>query len=113
MTAAYLVIYEGKPEDPDAFLHYYVEHHLPLIWRWPKIRSVELELRADAADAWAEPSDVFMIARFVFDSLADLQAALDSDARRVARNDRDHFPVFNGNRYHQAVEILDVPRSSG
>jgi uncharacterized protein (TIGR02118 family) len=110
MSVAYLVIYEGEPEDRAAFLRYYTDHHLPLIWTWPKIRKAELELRAEAADAWANPSDIFMIARFTFDTLADLQAALDSDARQQAKSDRERFPVFNGTRTHQAVEIIDVPR---
>jgi uncharacterized protein (TIGR02118 family) len=78
MSAAYLVIYEGEPEDPRAFIDYYVEHHLPIIWTWPKIRTIELELGRDGQDPSSTTGGVFMVARFLFDSLEDLRVALRS-----------------------------------
>ena len=47
MSAAYLVIYEGRPEDPEAFLKYYVEKHAPLVWAFPRIRRVEIQRGVD------------------------------------------------------------------
>jgi uncharacterized protein (TIGR02118 family) len=113
MSSAYLVIYEGKPEDPQAFLDYYVEHHLPIIWTWPKIRAIELELSQDGQDPSSTTGGVFMVARFLFDSLEDLRAALRSPGRERARADRDNLPTFNGTVRHQAVEIQEVPRRDG
>ncbi len=108
MSVAYLVIYEGKPDDPDAFVDYYINHHLPIIWTWPKIRSVEVDLSAEGKDAMANPSDVFMIARFTFDTMADLNAALSSPERLLAREDSYNFPAFQGTISHQAVRVIDV-----
>ncbi|MCI0575201.1 MAG: EthD family reductase [Chloroflexi bacterium] len=105
MSVAYLVIYEGEPQDREAFLRYYVEQHLPIIWTWPKIRRVEVELGVEAGDPLANPAGVFMIARFSFDSLEDLRAALQSPQRQHAREDSRHFPPFHGAMRHQAVGI--------
>ena len=112
MSAAYLVIYEGQPENREAFLHYYIEEHLPIIWTWPKVRQVEVAMGEEGGDALANPSGVFMIARFLFDNLEDLRAALQSPQRLHAREDSANFPPFQGNVYHQAVSIIDVPRQT-
>ena len=80
MSFAYLVIYQGRPEDPEAFLRYYIAHHLPIVWTFPNIRKVEVERGVDGGD-------VFMIARFTFDSLADLKTAIHSPQREAARRD--------------------------
>lgn len=110
MRAAYLVIYEGRPEDPDEFLRYYVEHHVPIIWTWPRIRGVELQLGAPSGDRVVSVGEIFMIARFCFANLADLRAALASEGREQARADRRNFPPFSGTVTHQAVELREVAR---
>ncbi len=104
MSFAYLVIYEGQPEDPEAFLKYYIAHHLPIVWTFPNIRKVEVERGVDGGA-------VFMIARFTFDNLADLKAAIHSPQREAARRDMANFPPFTGTIHRQAVEIL--PQSRG
>lgn len=101
MSAAVLVIYDGKPEDPERFLRYYVDVHVPLVWAFPKIRAVQIERTVEG--------DVFMVARFLFDTAADAKAALDSPARAVARADRDNFPPFEGTVRHQIVEVHEIP----
>ena len=101
MSYAYLVIYEVQPEDPDAFLRYYVEKHLPIVWTFPKIRRVEIERGVDGGD-------FFMIARFTFDTLENLRMAITSKEREVARADMQNFPAYNGCVRRQAVEILEV-----
>jgi len=111
MSVAYLVIYEGSPEDPDAFIDYYINQHLPIIWTWPQIRTVEVDLSTEGGDALANPTDVFMIARFIFDTIDDLNAALVSPERRLAREDSHNFPPFQGKVCHQAVRIIDVPNN--
>ena len=103
MSFAYLVIYQGQPQDPEAFLKYYLEHHIPIVWTFPKVRTVEVERGVDGGD-------VFMIGRFTFDSLADLNAAIHSPEREVARQDMKNFPPFTGTIHRQAVEILTLPR---
>ena len=105
MRFAYLVIYKGTSEDPNAFLRYYIDVHLPLVWTFPKIRAVQVERGVDSGD-------IFMVARFLFDTLEDLRAAITSEQRERARADSREFilPKFKGTVHHQAVEILDIPR---
>ena len=102
MSYAYLVIYEGKPDNAEEFLRYYIEYHLPIVWTFPKIRRVEVERGVDGGD-------FFMIARFTFDTLEDLNVAICSPEREKARADMANFPPFEGTIRRQAVEILEVP----
>src|SRR5438094_190144 len=101
MSAAVLVVYDGKPEDPERFLRYYIEQHLPLVWKFPKIRAAQVERVVQG--------DIFMVARFLFDSPADAETALQSPERERARADRANFPPFRGTVRHQIVEILEIP----
>ncbi len=103
MSFANLVIYKGKPQDPEAFLKYYLEHHVPLVWAFPRIRKIEVERGID-------DSDIFLIARLIFDSLEDLRAAMTSEARDRARRDMQNFPPFEGTVLRQVVEILEPSR---
>ncbi|MGD8227440.1 MAG: EthD family reductase [Desulfobacteraceae bacterium] len=105
MSVAFLVIYEGQPEDPEAFLHYYVEKHVPLVWKFPKIRRIEIERGVDGGD-------FFMITRLTFDAIEDLHVAIHSKERERARADMKNFPPFNGRVRRQAVEIMDMPRQA-
>jgi uncharacterized protein (TIGR02118 family) len=104
MSVAYLVIYEGKPADPEAFLRYYVEKHVPIVWTFPRIRRVELERGVDGGD-------FFMITRLTFDSIEDLRLAVQSKERERAREDMKNFPPFSGNVRRQAVELLEMHRA--
>lgn len=101
MSAAYLVLYEGTSPDPDAFVDYYVGHHCPIIWMWPGIRGVEVH-RGDGS------GDYLLIARFMFDSMEELQTAITSGQRARARADMAQFPPFEGVVHHQAVEVLET-----
>jgi uncharacterized protein (TIGR02118 family) len=104
VSAAVLVVYDGSPDDPERFLRYYVDHHVPIVWTFPGIRGVQVDRTVEG--------DIFMVARFMFDSVAEARAALDSPERARARADRDNFPRFQGTVRHQIVEVLDVPRGS-
>ncbi len=103
MSAAYLVIYEGRPEDPEAFLRYYIEKHVPILWTFPRIRGVEVQRGVDGGD-------FFIIARMTFDSIEDLRRATQSEERERAREDMKKFPPFKGVVRRQAVEILEMHR---
>jgi uncharacterized protein (TIGR02118 family) len=103
VSAAYLIIYEGRPEDPEAFLNYYVEKHVPLVWSFPRIRRIEIERGVD-------DGDFFLITRLSFDSIEDLRAAITSSERERAREDMKNFPPFGGTVRRQAVEVLEMVR---
>ncbi len=103
MSVAYLVIYEGQPENADEFLRYYIEQHLPIVWTFPKIRGIEVERGVDGGD-------FFMITRLTFDTIQDLRIAINSEQRERARADMKNFPPFNGTVRRQAVEIMEISR---
>jgi uncharacterized protein (TIGR02118 family) len=103
VSVAYLVIYEGKPEDPEAFLRYYIEKHVPLVWAFPKIRGVEVQRGVDGGD-------FFLITRLTFDSIEDLRMAVQSEERERAREDMKNFPPFSGSVRRQAVELMEMRR---
>jgi uncharacterized protein (TIGR02118 family) len=103
MSAVYLVIYEGRPEDPGAFLKYYMEKHVPLVWAFPRIRRIEIQRGVDGGD-------FFLITQLTFDSIEDLRIAITSSERERAREDMKHFPAFRGTVRRQAVEVLEVVR---
>ena len=101
MSHAYLIIYEVQPEDPEAFLQYYLEKHLPIVWTFPKIRRIQIERGVDGGD-------FFMITRLIFDSLEDLRIAITSKERERARADMQKFPPYQGRVRHQTVEIMEI-----
>ena len=101
MGFAYLVIYEGRPESPEDFLRYYLEKHIPIVWTFPRIRGIEIELGVD-------DGDFFMITRLLFDTLEDLRIAINSEQRAKAREDMKNFPPFQGAVRRQAVEIMEI-----
>ena len=101
-----MVIYEVTPENPEAFLQYYVNKHIPIVWTFPKIRRVEVERGVDGGD-------FFMIARFTFDTLEDLRRAIASKERDRARADMQNFPAYTGRVRRQAVEIMEIGSNNG
>ena len=103
MSYAYVISYEGQFDDPEAFVDYYVNHHLPIVWTFPKIRRIEVDRGVDG-------DPFFMSARLVFDTLEDLRAALESPQREKARADLANFPHFEGANPRHTAEVLDVPR---
>jgi uncharacterized protein (TIGR02118 family) len=103
MSVAFLVIYEGQPEDPDEFFRYYLEKHVPIVWTFPKIRRIEIDRGVDGGD-------FFMITRLTFDTIEDLRVAINSRERERARADMKNFPPFEGTVRRQAVEITEMPR---
>lgn len=101
MKAAYLVMYRGEPEDPEAFLDYYLHRHVPLVWEFPGIRDVQLLLGRDGGEH-------FLITRLLFDDLEALRAAITSPQRARARADMKGFPAFRGTVHWQVVEVMDT-----
>lgn len=105
MKAAYLVIYEGTPHDPQAWVRYYLDQHLPLVWRFPGVAGIEVHLGRDT-------DEIFMITRLLFDDLAQLRTAITSRERLAARRDMDDnlLPRFDGHVRHQATELVAVAK---
>ena len=100
MTAAYLVIYEGEPDDPAEFARYYEAVHLPLLWGFPAIRGVEMHLRHDGPGP-------FLVTRLLFDSVDELLGAVEGPHRPVTRRDMEEniLPHFTGTVRHVVTEV--------
>ena len=109
MTTSYFVRYEGEAESLDAFLDYYRRHHVPILARFPGIRRIVLHTPVAWQDPFPVKPDRFaVIAQMVFDSVDDLNRALQSEARAEARGDFAYFPPFQGSVYHQAAASEEV-----
>jgi uncharacterized protein (TIGR02118 family) len=82
MTATLMALYR-RPEGDEAlatFRRRYAAEHLPLIRQTPGLRSMHV---ARVTEAWGQ-SDLYMVARMVFDDRAALDAALASEPMRAA-----------------------------
>ena len=92
------VMYVGQPSDPPAFDAYYWGTHLPTVRKWPRIRRITL--------AKGGPGEEFyQVADLLFDSRADLDAALASPERKVSADDVKRFPEFRGQIKRQIFDV--------
>jgi uncharacterized protein (TIGR02118 family) len=110
MTVSYFVRYEI--EAGEDFVRHYRERHVPILARWPGMRRVVLHRPVP----WTDPCPVnaaatFLIAQLEFDSQADLDRALESGERLLARKDFQDFPPHEGKVFHQAMRQEEVYRS--
>ena len=86
--AARLIVLYSQPEDPAAFDAHYRDVHTPLVRQYPNLRGILLT-RTDGV-AGRQP-DFYLMAEMRFDSRADLEAALGSDAGRESGRDLRNF----------------------
>ena len=101
---SYFVRYRGSSSDTEAFQAHYETRHAAILREFPNIRSLVLHRPA----AWTDPFPVrrgesMLLAQMKFDSSAELDAALRSEARRLARDDFHRFPPFEGDVSHEAM----------
>ena len=85
--AKVLVMY-NPPADPAAFDRYYFGTHVPLARRIPKVRGVKFNSGAVSALSGNAP---YLICEIEFDSMADLQAALQSPEGQTTAADVANF----------------------
>lgn len=101
---SYFVGYRGSLTDPQAFRTYYETRHAAILRQFPGIRSLVLHGPATWTDPFpVRPGQSMLLAQMQFDSAADLNAALRSEARKRARDDFQHFPLFDGDVTHEAM----------
>jgi uncharacterized protein (TIGR02118 family) len=101
---SYFVRYRGAADDSDAFYAYYERQHAALLRQLPTIRSLVLHRPCPVADPFpVHHGDTFLLAQMQFDTAGDLDAALGSHARRLAREDFQLFPPFRGEVTHEAM----------
>lgn len=105
VMVSYWVRYRGKAADPAAFVAYYEKTHSPILRRFPGIRALSLHTPVDFRDPFqVHGGDTMLLAQMSFDSPAELNLALASEARKVARDDFQRFPDFQGDVTHEALE---------
>jgi len=110
---SYLVSYEGAAEDLNAWLHHYITRHPAIMARFPGIREIEVCTRIDWSGFLPWPRvDCMLRNKVVFDSAADLTAALNSPVRQEMRADYGSFPPFTGpvSHYPMATRLLEPAR---
>ena len=83
-----LIALYDAPADPDAFDAHYRDVHAPIIERYPNLRALRLSSPQGVA---GQAAPWYLMAEMVFDTDADLQAALSSDAGRESARDLRNF----------------------
>ncbi|MBV9811773.1 MAG: hypothetical protein JO326_03420 [Acetobacteraceae bacterium] len=113
LPCTYLVAYEGRAADLNAWLGHYIAHHPPIMARFPGIRAIAIYTRLDWCSALpATRGDAFQRNKVVFDDAESLQAALNSAVRDEMRADFHRFPPFDGRNTHYAMHTtLVTPRA--
>jgi uncharacterized protein (TIGR02118 family) len=104
MSVSYFVRYEGRAPNLEAFLSYYRQHHVPILGSMPGLERIVLHAPVESRDPFPVTPDCFLfIVQMIFGSREDLDRALESGARALAREDARNFPPFEGTVYHQAA----------
>jgi uncharacterized protein (TIGR02118 family) len=87
-VAARLIVLYRTPDDPAAFDAHYRDVHTPIVQRYPNLRGMRL-IRTDGVAG--RPPDFYLMAEMAFDSRADLDAALGSEAGIESGRDLRNF----------------------
>jgi len=87
-VAVRLIALYAAPEDPAAFDAHYRDTHAPIVRRYPGLRDLRL-IRTDGVSGRAPA--FYLIAEMAFDSRADLDAALASEAGVESGKDLRNF----------------------
>jgi uncharacterized protein (TIGR02118 family) len=83
-----LVVLYNTPEDPDAFEAHYRDVHTPIVSRYPNLRDMRLSRLGGVGGR--EPA-YYLMAEMIFDSAADLDEALSSEAGAASAKDLRNF----------------------
>lgn len=108
-VCTYLVAYEGKAEDQDAWHAHYLAHHPPLMARLPGIRQLEIYTPVQwlCPPGWRR-ARCMQRNKVAFDSAEALSAALNSPVRKEMRADFHALPAFEGRitHYPMATQVI-------
>jgi uncharacterized protein (TIGR02118 family) len=83
-----LVALYNAPDDPAAFDAHYRDVHAAIVARYPGLRDVRLTTPAGVG---GRPAPFHLMAEMSFDSMADLEAALSSEAGLESAKDLRNF----------------------
>jgi uncharacterized protein (TIGR02118 family) len=88
VVKARLVVLYNQPEDVDAFEAHYRDVHTPIVRRYPNLRDLRVT-RLEGVGG--RPAAFYAMAEMSFDSRADLDAALSSEAGVESARDLRNF----------------------
>jgi uncharacterized protein (TIGR02118 family) len=83
-----LVALYNTPEDTDAFDAHYRDVHTPIVARYPNLRDLRL---TKVGGVGGRPPAYYLMAEMVFDTAADLDEALASEAGAESARDLRNF----------------------
>lgn len=83
-----LIALYSAPEDPEAFDAHYRDVHAGIVARYPNLRDVRL---SKPAGVGGREAPYHLMAEMVFDTAADLQGALMSEAGAASAKDLRNF----------------------
>ena len=83
-----LIALYNTPEDADAFDAHYRDVHAPIVSRYPHLRDIRL---SKLAGVGGRSSPYYLMAEMTFDSFADLDEALASEAGAESARDLRNF----------------------
>ena len=83
-----LIALYNAPDDTDAFDAHYRDVHVPIVSRYPNLRGVRL---SKPAGVGGREAAYYLMAEMSFDSEADLDAALSSEAGAESARDLRNF----------------------
>jgi uncharacterized protein (TIGR02118 family) len=83
-----LIALYNVPDDPEAFDAHYRDVHAPIVARYPKVRDIRLTKPVGVA---GRAAPYHLLAEMTFDTAADLDAALMSDAGAESARDLRTF----------------------
>ena len=83
-----LIALYNAPDDPDAFDAHYRDVHTPIVARYPNLRDIRITRPVGVA---GRPPAFYLMAEMIFDSQADLDAALISEAGAESARDLRNF----------------------
>jgi uncharacterized protein (TIGR02118 family) len=83
-----LVVLYQKPDDTDAFDAHYRDVHMPIVTRYPNLRDVRL---SKLAGVGGRDSAYYLMAEMMFDTAADLDDAIMSEAGAESAKDLRNF----------------------
>src|ERR687892_1055522 len=83
-----LVVLYNAPEDPDAFDAHYRDVHTPIVSRYPNLRDLRV---SKLAGVGGRESAYYLMAEMRFDSFADLDEAVGSEAGAESARDLRNF----------------------
>jgi len=108
-AVTYFVRYRGLSQPQDDFVDHYRTCHAKILGQMPAIRRLVLHLPT----AWRDPFPVQadgtdFLAEMTFSSAQDFAAAVQSQARALARDDLANLPRGSAVVTHQAMRSLRV-----